>query len=149
MWFVALSALTLVRPPLHAQPVVVKLDAARVLSTPATMAGQWRGRQPRKQSLPKLAQNRRGPPYGGTRYSNKLALAKGGNGGLRRLRSGAATRAEFEGRKPASSQASKGSLPEPLAKLVTLLYYGAYVGVFGKMVLAVLERGLPGAATAG
>ena len=62
---------------------------------------------------------------------------------------GAATRAEFEGRKPASSQAAKGSLPEPLAKLVTLLYYGAYVGVFGMMVLVVLERGLPGAAAAG
>ena len=140
MWFLALSALTLVRPPLYAQPDAVTLDAARVLSAPA-MASQWRGRQPRKQSLPKLVQNRRGPPYGGTRYSNKLALAKGGNGGLRRLRSGAATRAEFEGR--------KGSLPEPLAKLVTLLYYGAYVGVFGKMVLVVLERGLPGAAAAG
>jgi hypothetical protein len=38
----------------------------------------------------------------------------------------------------------KAGLPEPFATLTKLLYYGAYVGVFGKMLLTVIERGLPG-----
>jgi hypothetical protein len=38
----------------------------------------------------------------------------------------------------------KAGLAEPFATLTKLLYYGAYVGVFGKMLLTVIERGLPG-----
>ena len=44
----------------------------------------------------------------------------------------------------ADSKPEKAGLPEPFATLTKLLYYGAYVGVFGKMLLTVIERGLPG-----
>jgi hypothetical protein len=47
-------------------------------------------------------------------------------------------------KRPEESAGDGAGMSEPWATLTKLLYYGAYVGVFGRMLLALVERAAAG-----